>query len=105
MRRIEWLGSWKRRQGNASTVVVGGLGLAVVAGALWMFRSQPADTPVSAPAPVAEFVVTELSVPVPVAAVEQSEVDSATVAELPQLTLAEQIQGHLTAGEFGSAVD
>lgn len=105
MRRIDWLGGLRTaRRGNAATLAVGGLGLAVVAGALWFARPQgetavaPSSQPtaeVPAVVPAATPVVTVAPANVPVAA---SPVDAAP-------TLSELVQSHLAAGEFGLAFD
>lgn len=85
--------------------MVGGLGLAVVAGALWIAR--PHGTPV-APAPSVPTVAVESprQAPVVVATAPEVAVAPAVVATPhPQLTLAERVRGHLAAGEFGVAFD
>ena len=101
MRRIEWLWGRKPRSGNAATVAIGGLGLAVVVGALWMVRSQTA-------APAAPVNVPTVSVPVVapvVSAAPVAPIAEPVVAPVVELTLAERVLGHLDAGEFGPAFD
>jgi hypothetical protein len=107
MRRIEVRWGRRSRRGNASTLLAGGLGLAVVVGALWVFRNAaPQTAPAAAPPTVAveSTPVDPVTDAVTIAAVAPTP-PSAAPAVAPQLTLSEQVQSHLRAGEFGSAFD
>lgn len=103
------------RSGNASALIVGGGGLCLVLGAVWYFLAASPRTTAPAP-PVAAMptpaalpaVVTTTppaAEPVVAAAPPAAPVNPAPAIETGEPTLAEIVQAHLAAGEFGPALD
>lgn len=104
MRRIEWLSGQSRRSGSAAPLMAGALGLTVVVAALWWVRPEATAPVASANLPVAALPAIEpVTAPAP-QLLAAAPVEAADEIAPPRL-LADDVQAHLLAGEFGPALD
>jgi hypothetical protein len=106
MRHRQCLPGRTGRRGDAAPIVVGAVCFGLVLGGLWFFRAtgsaEPAAPPVAAV--TAPETPQSAATPAPVAVVAPT-TDEAQPVVAAQFSADELIQGHLSAGEFGPALD